>query len=220
MKVKIDSSWAEVLSEEFEKPYFKKLTDFVRDEYQTQTVYPAGSNIFRAFDKCPFDKVKVVIVGQDPYHGEGQANGLCFSVGDGVRLPPSLVNIYKELSEDLGVEAPRSGSLDHWAEQGVLLINSVLTVRANQAASHSNRGWERFTDAVIERINSKKNNVVYILWGSYAQKKCKVVDAKNNRIIQSVHPSPLSSYRGFFGSRPFSRANDYLRATGQQIIEW
>ncbi len=220
MKVNIDSSWAQVLADEFEKPYFKQLTDFVRAEYDSHTIFPVGSNIFRAFDKCPFDKVKVVILGQDPYHGENQANGLCFSVGQGVKLPPSLVNIYKELSSDLGVAAPTTGNLDRWAEQGVLLLNSVLTVRAHQAASHSGRGWEQFTDAVIQQINNKKNNVVYILWGSYAQRKCRVVDSQNNMIIQSVHPSPLSSYRGFFGSRPFSRANDYLRATSQQAIEW
>lgn len=220
MTVKIEDSWAEVLADEFEKPYFKELTDFVRSEYAAGVVYPALKNIFRAFDKCPFDKVKVVIVGQDPYHGEGQANGLCFSVGKGVKLPPSLVNIYKELSEDLGVEQPSGGSLDHWAEQGVLLINSVLTVRAGAAASHAGRGWEQFTDAVIERLNSKKKNVVYILWGSYAQRKCKVVDSQSNMILQSVHPSPLSSYRGFFGSRPFSRANDYLSAVGQNTIDW
>lgn len=216
----IEQSWARVLADEFEKPYFVALTDFVRQEYASGVVYPKGSNIFRAFDKCPFDKVKVVIIGQDPYHGQGQANGLCFSVGQDVKLPPSLVNIYKELSDDLGVDVPSLGSLDHWAEQGVLLINSVLTVRANQAASHSNKGWEQFTDAVVERISSQKSNIVYILWGSYAQKKCKMVDSKNNMIIQSVHPSPLSSYRGFFGSRPFSRANDYLHSKEIAPIMW
>lgn len=220
MKVKIAADWQSVLQEEFDKPYFEKLVDFVRSEYSSTTIYPAGKNIFRAFDKCPFESLKIVIIGQDPYHGVGQANGLCFSVDDGVQFPPSLQNIFKEIQGDLGVATPRSGNLDRWAEQGVLLLNSVLTVRAHQAASHAGRGWEQFTDAVVRIINERKQNVVYMLWGSYAQRKGQVADASKNLVLKSVHPSPLSVYRGFFGCKHFSQANAYLQSVGKEPINW
>ena len=198
-EVRIAQDWKEVIHEEFSKPYFEELVEFVKGEYATGTVYPAGSNIFRAFDKCPFDKIKVVIIGQDPYHGPGQANGLCFSVARGVQFPPSLQNIFKEVLSDVGTPIPESGELDRWAEQGVLLLNAVLTVRAHQAASHAGRGWERFTDAVVRAIAERKDKVVYMLWGSYAQKKGSIANPNNNLILKAVHPSPLSAYRGFFG---------------------
>ena len=210
----------ELLAPEFEKPYFADLTQFVRQEYATRRIYPRGSNIFRAFDKCPFDKLKVVIIGQDPYHGPGQANGLCFSVGDGVPFPPSLQNIFKEVADDTGTPPPATGNLDRWAEQGVLLLNAVLTVRAHEAASHAGRGWETFTDAVVRAISERKQGVVYMLWGSYAQKKGAIADPQRNFILKSVHPSPLSVYRGFFGCRHFSRANEYLRSIGKEPIVW
>ena len=218
--VKIEQSWKEQLAPEFSKPYFKSLTDFVRKEYETTRIYPKGSQIFNAFDKTAFDKVKVVILGQDPYHEPGQAHGLCFSVNDGVALPPSLQNIYKELQDDLGIPPRASGNLERWAEQGVLLLNATLTVRAHQAGSHQNKGWEEFTDAVIHKIAEEKDHVVYILWGSYAQKKGGFIDPWNNLILKSAHPSPLSVYRGFFGSRPFSKTNNYLVQTGQTPIDW
>ena len=220
MNVRIAEGWKELLAEEFKSDYFAELTDFVRSEYATHTIYPAGANIFRAFDKCPPDKLKVVIIGQDPYHGPGQANGLCFSVGDGVQFPPSLVNIFKEIESDLGIPIPASGNLDRWAEQGVLLLNSVLTVRAGVAASHAGRGWERFTDAVVKAVAAHKQGVVYMLWGSYAQKKAAEVDPSRNLVLKAVHPSPLSAYRGFFGCRHFSKANEYLLNTGQTPIQW
>ncbi len=220
MNVRIAPDWKELLAEEFESDYFVALTDFVRAEYGSRTIYPKGANIFRAFDKCPLDSLKVVIIGQDPYHGEGQANGLCFSVGDGVQFPPSLVNIFKEIESDLGVPVPESGNLDRWAEQGVLLLNSVLTVRAGVAASHAGRGWERFTDAVVKAVARHKQGVVYMLWGSYAQKKAAEVDASRNLVLRAVHPSPLSAYRGFFGCRHFSKANDYLQSIGKSPINW
>lgn len=220
MEVKIAQDWKEILAPEFEKPYFEELTHFVRDEYATHRIYPRGSNIFRAFDKCPFEKLKVVIIGQDPYHGVGQANGLCFSVDDGVQFPPSLQNIFKEVSEDVGAQIPSSGNLDRWAEQGVLLLNAVLTVRAHQAASHAGRGWEQFTDAVVRAIAQKKEGVVYMLWGNYAQKKGQIADPQRNLILKSVHPSPLSVYRGFFGCKHFSQANAYLQSVGKTPIEW
>jgi uracil-DNA glycosylase len=220
MDVKIEKSWKQRLAAEFEKPYFKTLTDFVRAEYAATRIYPAGSLIFNAFEKTPFDMVKVVILGQDPYHEPGQAHGLCFSVNDGVTLPPSLQNIYRELYDDLGVQPRQSGNLEPWAEQGVMLLNATLTVRAHQAGSHQNRGWELFTDAVIHHIAEEKENVVFILWGSYAQRKGEFIDPTRHLIIKSAHPSPLSSYRGFFGSRPFSKANDYLMKTGQTPINW
>lgn len=220
MEVRIAEDWRELLGDEFDKPYFKELTDFVRGEYLTHTIYPRGKNIFRAFDLCPVDKLKVIIVGQDPYHGEGQANGLCFSVGDGVPFPPSLVNIFKEIHSDLGTPVPVSGDLDRWAEQGVLLLNSVLTVRDGVAASHAGRGWERFTDAVVARLAERKQHLVYMLWGNYAQQKGAIVNADTNLVLKSVHPSPLSASRGFFGCRHFSKANAYLESIGQSPIVW
>ena len=220
MNVKIEQSWKEQLALEFDKEYFKSLTDFVRQEYQSTTVYPPGSYIFNAFEHCPFDKVKVVILGQDPYHEPGQAHGLSFSVQDGIPYPPSLVNIFKELESDLGKPMPSSGNLLRWADQGVLLLNATLTVRAHLAGSHQNRGWETFTDAVIHKLADNRSHLVYILWGSYAQKKGAFIDTSHNLVIKSAHPSPLAAYRGFLGSKPFSKANDYLIATGQEPIDW
>ena len=221
MNVKIAPDWKELLAPEFEKPYFAQLVDFVRNEYATQRIYPRGSNIFRAFDKCPFEKLKVVIIGQDPYHGEGQANGLCFSVNDGIPFPPSLQNIFQEISTDIGTPVPSTGNLDRWAEQGVLLLNSVLTVRAHQAASHAGRGWETFTDAVIKIISEKKENLVFFLWGSYAQRKGAFIDTQRHLVLKSVHPSPLSANRGgWFGNHQFSQANAYLKSHGLKEIEW
>ena len=208
------------MGEEFEKEYFDELVTFVKEEYATTEVFPAGGNIFRAFDRCPFDKLKVVIIGQDPYHGPGQANGLCFSVGEGVPFPPSLRNILQEVHDDTGAPIPTSGELERWAEQGVLLLNAVLTVRAHQAASHAGRGWERFTDAVVRAIAERKEGIVYMLWGSYAQKKGAIADASKNLILRAVHPSPLSAYRGFMGCRHFSAANDYLLRIGKEPIVW
>ena len=212
--------WKEILREEFSKSYFEELTSFVRGEYGSGVVYPAGRNIFRAFDCCPFDNIKVVIIGQDPYHGPGQANGLCFSVGEGVPFPPSLRNIWQEVHADVGAPIPSSGELERWAEQGVLLLNAVLTVRAHEAASHAGRGWERFTDAVVKAIAERKEGVVYMLWGSYAQKKGAIADPSKNLILKAVHPSPLSAYRGFFGCKHFSAANDYLASVGKTPIRW
>lgn len=220
MDVKIAADWKLLLQEEFDKPYFEELTRFVREEYANGTIYPAGKNIFRAFDKCPVDKLKVVIIGQDPYHGPGQANGLCFSVNDGVAFPPSLQNIFKEISSDIGTPTPQSGNLDRWAEQGVLLLNAVLTVREHEAASHAGHGWEQFTDAVVRRIAEQKSGVVYLLWGSYAQRKGSIADPTKNCILKAVHPSPLSAYRGFLGCKHFSQANNYLISTGQTPINW
>lgn len=220
MDVRIADDWKTLLADEFDKPYFRSLVEFVRSEYASTTIYPKGGNIFRAFDKCPVDKLKVVIIGQDPYHGEGQANGLCFSVAQGVPFPPSLQNIFKEVNSDTGAAIPTSGELDRWAEQGVLLLNSVLTVRAHQAASHAGRGWEQFTDAVVRAIAQNKSGIVYMLWGSYAQKKGAIASAASNLILKSVHPSPLSSYRGFFGCRHFSKANQYLVEQGKEPIVW
>ena len=219
-EVRISEDWKEILHEEFTKPYFDELVKFVKEEYASGVVYPAGANIFRAFDKCPFDRLKVVIIGQDPYHGPGQANGLCFSVGEGVPFPPSLQNIFKEVESDMGTPVPRSGELDRWAEQGVLLLNAVLTVRQHCAASHAGRGWERFTDAVVRAIAERKEGVVYMLWGSYAQKKGAIADPEKNLILKAVHPSPLSAYRGFFGCKHFSQANRYLQQIGKTPIEW
>ena len=221
MDVKIASDWKEILSEEFEKPYFRELTDFVRQEYASRRIFPRGSNIFRAFDKCPFDKLKVVIIGQDPYHGEGQANGLCFSVADGVPFPPSLQNIFQEVADDTGSPIPTSGNLDRWAEQGVLLLNATLTVRAHQAASHQRKGWEEFTDAAIKALNADRDHLVFILWGGYARSKAALIDQSRHLVLQSVHPSPLSANRGgWFGNHHFSRANDYLEAHGMEPIRW
>ncbi|MEE1099452.1 MAG: uracil-DNA glycosylase [Alistipes sp.] len=220
MDVKIAQDWKELLQEEFDKPYFKELTDFVREEYTSRLIFPRAKNIFRAFDKCPFDNLKVVIIGQDPYHGEGQANGLCFSVSEGVAFPPSLQNIFKEVQRDVNSPIPTSGELERWAEQGVLLLNAVLTVRAHEAASHAGRGWERFTDAVVKAIANRKDGIVYMLWGSYAQKKGAIADPSKNCILKAVHPSPLSAYRGFIGCRHFSQANSYLKSIGKEPIIW
>lgn len=220
MEVKIAADWKALLQEEFDKPYFEDLTQFVKREYAAGEVFPAGRNIFRAFDKCPVESLKVVIIGQDPYHGDGQANGLCFSVDDGVQFPPSLRNIFKEISDDVGVPVPASGNLDRWAEQGVLLLNAVLTVQAHKAASHAGRGWEQFTDAVVRIISERRQGVVYMLWGNYAQRKGAIVNAQNNLILKSVHPSPLSVYGGFFGCKHFSQANAYLTSLGKEPIKW
>lgn len=220
MDVRIAEPWKALLQDEFDKPYFEELVRFVKSEYSSTTIYPAAKNIFRAFDRCPLDRLKVVIIGQDPYHGEGQAHGLCFSVEDGVAFPPSLQNIFKEIASDLGKPTPVSGCLDRWAEQGVLLLNAVLTVRAHQAASHAGRGWEQFTDAVVRKISEQREGIVYMLWGSYAQKKGAVADPYKNLILKSVHPSPLSVYRGFFGCKHFSRANEYLQSIGREPVDW
>jgi uracil-DNA glycosylase len=220
MDVNIDSSWKFLLGDEFEKEYFIRLTEFVREEYKTKTVYPPAALIFNAFNLCPFPAVKVVIIGQDPYHGPGQAHGLCFSVRDGIGFPPSLLNIFKEIGSDLGIVRPASGNLERWAKQGVLLLNATLTVRANMAGSHQKKGWEQFTDAVIAKINSEKNNVVFLLWGAYAQKKGETIDRNRHLIMESVHPSPLSASRGFFGNSHFSKCNKYLAENGITPIDW
>lgn len=220
INVAIEETWKGQLMEEFKKPYFESLTHFVRQEYATKTIFPSGNNIFNAFEKCPFDKVKVVILGQDPYHGPGQANGLCFSVNDGVPFPPSLKNIFKELHADLGIAIPQSGNLERWASQGVLMLNATLTVQAHKAGSHQKKGWELFTDAVIKAVSDQKEQVVFILWGGYAQKKGQVIDASKHGVITSAHPSPLSAYNGFWGSKPFSKTNAYLEKTGQEPIKW
>ena len=218
--VKIEPSWKERLVGEFEKPYFQELTEFIRQEYITQTIYPPGKEIFRAFDCCEFDTVKVVIIGQDPYHGPGQANGLCFSVRDGMRMPPSLLNIFKEIQKDLGKPIPTSGDLEGWARQGVLLLNATLTVRAAAAGSHQNKGWEMFTDAVIKKISDEKNNVAFMLWGAYAQKKGEIIDRSKHYVLMSAHPSPFSADRGFFGGKHFSKTNEYLKKNGREPIAW
>ena len=220
MDVKIESSWKEKLQPEFEKDYFKNLVDFVKNEYQTKKIYPPGKFIFNAFDQCPFDQVKVVILGQDPYHEPGQAHGLCFSVNDGIPFPPSLINIFKEIETDLGIAIPQTGNLLRWAQQGVLLLNATLTVRAHSAGSHQNKGWETFTDAVIHRIAEEKEHIVFILWGSYAQRKGDFINQSKHLVLKSPHPSPLSAHRGFFGNKHFSKANNYLIQTGQTPINW
>ena len=220
MDVKIEPSWNEVLKEEFDKSYFKNLVEFVRLEYQSQKVYPPGKLIFSAFDHTPFDKVKVVLIGQDPYHGAGQAHGLSFSVPEGIAQPPSLKNIFKELNTDLGIPIAKSGNLERWADQGVLLLNATLTVRASQAGSHQKKGWEEFTDAAIRKLSEQKENLVFILWGAYAQKKGSIIDTEKHFIIKSPHPSPFSAYNGFFGSKPFSRTNAHLKSLGKEEINW
>lgn len=221
MNVKIDNSWREHIGAEFEKPYFSALTDFVRHEYTTTTCYPPGSLIFNAFNLCPFDRVKVVIIGQDPYHEPGQAQGLSFSVPEGVPLPPSLQNIFKEIQLDLGKPMPPTGDLTRWAEQGVLLLNATLTVRAHQAASHQRHGWEQFTDAAIHALNAERENLVFILWGGYARSKAQLIDRSRHLVLESVHPSPLSANRGgWFGNHHFSQCNAYLREHGEQEIDW
>lgn len=220
MDVKIAPSWKNTLEAEFVKPYFTGLTAFVREEYKNHVVFPPGKEIFRAFDACPFEDLKVVIIGQDPYHGPGQANGLCFSVRDGQRMPPSLVNIFKEIQNDLGKPIPSSGDLGRWADQGVLLLNATLTVRASEAGSHQKKGWEDFTDAVIRKISEEKKNVVFLLWGAYAQKKGEIIDRSKHLVLMSAHPSPFSAHSGFFGNRHFSKANEYLKNKGIKEIEW
>ena len=220
MDIKIEPHWKKLLNNEFEKPYFLALTEFVKSEYSTQKVYPPGRLIFNAFDKCPFDKVKVVILGQDPYHEPGQAHGLCFSVSDGVPPPPSLQNIFKEIQEDLGIPVPKSGNLERWAEQGVFMLNATLTVRAHQAGSHQKKGWETFTDQVVRLLNESGNHLVFILWGAYAQRKGEFIDANKHLVLSSVHPSPLSSHKGFFGNHHFSKANAYLTSHGKEPIRW
>ena len=217
---KIEAEWLEVLKEEFLKPYFDELKAFLLDEKRLFRIYPPGNRIFAAFDHTPFSKVKVVILGQDPYHGDGQAHGLCFSVPDGIPVPPSLVNIYKELNSDLGIQIPQSGNLEKWANQGVLLLNATLTVRANQAGSHQRRGWENFTDEVIRKLSAQQSGIVFILWGSYAQAKESMIDTSRHFVLKAVHPSPLSVYRGFFGCRHFSKTNELLKSIGKTPIDW
>ena len=220
MEVKIEESWKFRLKDEFQKDYFLKLADFVTGEYQTQAVYPPGALIFNAFNLCPFNKVKAVIIGQDPYHGPGQAHGLCFSVREGIDFPPSLLNIFKEIEADLGIIKPSTGNLGRWASQGVLLLNATLTVRAHQAGSHQKKGWEQFTDSVISTLNMEKHNIVFFLWGAYAQKKGESIDESKHLVLKSVHPSPLSASRGFFGNKHFSRCNEYLKLNGIEPIDW
>ena len=216
----VTNDWLEVFKPEYKKPYYKKLYDFISEEYSRYTVYPPGDDIFNAFHLTPLSKVKVVIIGQDPYHEPGQAHGLCFSVKQGVDIPPSLQNIYKELHDDVGFEIPDHGCLTSWAEQGVLLLNAVLTVRAHAAASHQNKGWEEFTDAVIRAVNEVDRPIVFLLWGSFARSKSKMLTNPNHLVLEAPHPSPLSAYRGFFGCRHFSRANDFLTAHGAEPVDW
>lgn len=220
MQVKISESWKRVLEDEFAKPYFKDLVAFVKSEYAQHVVYPPGQQIFSAFDHCSLEDLKVVIIGQDPYHGPGQANGLCFSVADGVAMPPSLKNIFKEVHQDLGLPMPKSGNLERWAKQGVLLLNATLTVRANTAGSHQKMGWEEFTDAVIARISAIKSNVVFILWGAYAQKKGAIIDVDKHYVLQAAHPSPFAADKGFFGCKHFSKTNAFLEKHGLSKIQW
>lgn len=220
MKVQIEDSWKRHLQTEFDKPYFEALTSFVREEYGKGRCYPPGKLIFNAFNLCPFDQVKVVLIGQDPYHEPGQAMGLCFSVNQGVLFPPSLQNIFKEIADDIGSPIPTSGDLTRWAKQGVMLLNATLTVREHQAGSHQGKGWETFTDAVIQTLAREREHLVFILWGSYAQKKGAFIDRNRHLVLQSAHPSPLSAYRGFFGNKHFSKANAYLQANGIEPIHW
>lgn len=221
MDVKIEESWKKVLEKEFSEDYFKELAEFVKDEYKNATVYPPPQFMFHAFDLTPFDEVKVVVLGQDPYHGVNQANGLAFSVNDGVSLPPSLINIYKEIESDLGQKTKnKNGNLENWAKQGVLMLNATLTVRAHQAGSHQNKGWEKFTDAVVKILSEQKEGLIFILWGSYAQKKGSVIDESKHLVIKSAHPSPLSAFNGFFGSKPFSQTNAYLIFNDKKPIDW
>lgn len=219
--IKLHESWLQKLQPEFDAPYMAALKSFLAAERESgKTIYPKPSEWFAALNTTPLQQVRVVILGQDPYHGEGQAHGLCFSVREGVRPPPSLLNIYKEMQADLGIEPPRHGNLQHWAQQGVLLLNSVLTVEANQAASHAGKGWEKFTDAIIREVNALPHPVAFILWGNYAQKKAAFVDPQKHHVIKSAHPSPLSAHNGFFGSKPFSRTNEYLKGDNLQSIDW
>lgn len=220
MNVKIEESWKEQLKDEFDKEYFVKLTEFVRYEYRTKQIFPPARLIFNAFEHTPFDKVKVIILGQDPYHNDGQAHGLSFSVPDGIPTPPSLVNIFKEINKDMGTEIPKSGNLTRWANQGVLLLNATLTVQAHMAGSHQRKGWETFTDAAIHSLAEKKENLVFILWGAYAQKKAAFIDTNKHLVLKSVHPSPLSAHNGFFGNNHFSKTNAFLESKGIEPIQW
>ncbi|SDS00362.1 Uracil-DNA glycosylase [Polaribacter sp. KT25b] len=220
MQVKIADTWKNILQPQFEKPYFKELIDFVKSEYQKHTCYPQENDIFAAFDFCAFDDLKVVIIGQDPYHGENQANGLCFSVKDEIKHPPSLVNIFKEISTDLNQEIPQSGNLEEWAKQGVLLLNATLTVRAHEAGSHQKKGWETFTDAVIKKISDEKENIVFLLWGKFAESKTKLINIEKHTIFTAPHPSPLGAWRGWFGSKHFSKTNKFLKSIGKKEINW
>lgn len=220
MDIKIEESWKKLLKDEFEKEYFVKLVDFVKSEYNKYKVYPPGKNIFSAFDHCRFNDLKVVILGQDPYHGPGQANGLCFSVNDGITKPPSLLNIFKEIKEDVGTEIPQNGNLERWAKQGILLLNATLTVRANQAGSHQNKGWEIFTDTVIKTISNKTEGLVFLLWGAYAQRKGAVIDHNKHHVLSSAHPSPFAAHKGFFDNKHFSKTNNFLSKSGKQTIQW
>lgn len=220
MNVRIESSWKEKLAPEFKKEYFIRLTDFVRQEYKTNIIYPPAGLIFNSFDLCPFDSVRAVIIGQDPYHGAGQAHGLCFSVRDGVDYPPSLINIFREIESDMGYKPFSSGNLTRWASQGVLLLNATLTVRAHNPGSHQRKGWEEFTDSVINALNKERENIAFFLWGAYAQKKGSSIDRTKHLVLESVHPSPLSASRGFFGNKHFSRCNEYLLKYGLKQIDW
>lgn len=220
MTVRVEEGWRTALADQWEAPYFGELAQFVHDEYRRGTVYPPASQVFAAFDACPFDSVRVVILGQDPYHGPGQANGLCFSVNPGVRMPPSLVNIFREVSDDTGAPFPADGNLDRWARQGVLLLNATLTVREHNAGSHQRHGWETFTDAAIKALSDQRSHIVFLLWGSYAISKRVLIDETKHMVLTSPHPSPLSAYRGFFGNRHFSRANQYLTLNGLPPIKW
>lgn len=217
---KIENSWKEQLKAEFDAPYFSELKRFLKEEKKNFVVYPKGSKIFSAFNSAPFEKVKVVIIGQDPYHGEGQANGLCFSVSPGIKAPPSLVNIFKEINADLGYEIPANGDLSKWAEQGVLLLNATLTVRKSEPGSHQKKGWENFTDAVIKKISDKKSGVIFLLWGRFAQEKEILIDHKKHFVLKAAHPSPFSAYNGFFGCHHFSKTNDLLKKEGKKEIDW
>ena len=220
MEIKIEPGWKERLKEEFEKPYFVDLTNFVKSEYATQKIYPPGNLIFNAFEQCPFEKVKVVILGQDPYHEPGQAHGLCFSVPDGISFPPSLQNIFKEIKNDLELPVPKSGDLEHWAKQGVFLLNATLTVRAHLAGTHQKKGWETFTDHVIRLLSDSDDHLVFLLWGAYAQRKGELINAGKHLVLTSVHPSPLSAHRGFFGNHHFSKTNEFLVSHGKEPISW
>lgn len=220
MAIKIHPSWKKVLDEEFEKSYFGELTQFIKKEYTGGIIYPRGKNIFQAFELCPFENVKVVILGQDPYHGPGQANGLCFSVNEGITLPPSLQNIYKEITVDLGIKTPETGNLDNWAKQGILLLNAILTVRANSPGSHRQKGWETFTDAVIKKIADKKEHIVFLLWGKYAEEKGKIIDRSRHHVLTAAHPSPFSANHGFFNCKHFSKTNEYLKSIGEKPVDW
>ena len=220
MKIQIEDSWKSLLNDELEASYFIDLMRFISREYESQVVYPSKDKIFNAFNHCSFNETKVVIVGQDPYHGINQANGSCFSVNDGVRFPPSLKNIFKELNDDLGITPPLSGNLERWSQQGILMLNATLTVREKSPGSHQKKGWEQFTDAVIKLLNDKQSNLVFILWGAYAQKKGRIIDRKKHFVIESAHPSPFSVHKGFYGSKPFSKTNEFLESIGKDMIDW